>query len=1089
MVGRAQANDSLAPVTVIVPRGSLRLSLRRSLAAEGFVRTTKEGGTNLQKGIANVRFITFLDLIEELGSPVLHAAGRLRATQAVIYGAVCSVLSETQGTLFSSVRDHPSSARALCETYQELHGASQEVLAILANQSARAREVIALVKMIDERLQDWYGESDLVSSALNTLKDLDVSIAMDESKKIISLLESFGHLIFFLPIDLSSNGENLLINLGKRVPLEIVIGVTGDPVADQTARRLAIRFGTEETVIESAFLQRVQNGHRVISAPSADAEVLHTVRSVMALQKDGTSLEKVAIAYARGSHYPRIVREALLRSSIPFNGVGIQSLANTVVGRVLLGAFGLLESDWHRSEVMAWLSTGPILDRGREISLTMWDRISHEAGVVSGLTSWRTQLNTFQNTLNTKIRLLGGAEDAEVQPYEVLTKRLLLDCDELNSFISRLASRFQSVPNSWEGWVNWSRQFIHDFLGGPEETASWPDAEVAALDALNDLLSELKALDAIYPLPSIAVFRSILTSELSRPAPQVTRFGHGVLLCSVDDLLGLDLDAVFIVGMNEGTFPARRNEDVLIKDHERSADGVVDEVPLRCGHSGDLKRNYLAGLAAAKFRTLSYSRNDQRQGRELRPSRWVLETLRELTGRVETPLNRDLEDLGAIDSFVFIPSFTAVVQGEGEPASLLDYDLRGLLRWTLKGHRVSSHFLTGIDDVLSLGLVCKSDRASSRFTRFDGMTKLVTRTWSKTGPGLEASGIKVSDDPFRDGLNQKDSYGDAYSATRLEAYARCPRRYLFEKVLGVVALTQDRSRNEMRTIDPAVRGEIIHKVLERFFRYELEKPIEKRIQPEESWGDDAKKTILEIADHIFEEFISRVSLGHAVFLELEKLTIRRDLVKFLGVDSSFRCRELSQPVDVEMRFGGADSPLDLNIVEPDPEDKDSSLPELTSTSISFKGRVDRIDKTRDGTIIVLDYKSGSSFGLEGISGDPDSIGTKLQLPVYALAAMEKYGKAPVKAIYWMVTTKGNFEQIGYLVTDEHLRRFRQALSGILRGIEAGAFPAHPGEKTRGSFTNCEFCPFDAICPPDRLRAWERKRSDSALRGYAELTKS
>ncbi len=55
-------------------------------------------------------------------------------------------------------------------------------------------------------------------------------------------------------------------------------------------------------------------------------------------------------------------------------------------------------------------------------------------------------------------------------------------------------------------------------------------------------------------------------------------------------------------------------------------------------------------------------------------------------------------------------------------------------------------------------------------------------------------------------------------------------------------------------------------------------------------------------------------------------------------------------------------------------------------------------------------------------------------------------------------------------------------------IETGRFPARPGPSdgrpVRGS--NCTYCPYDGMCPPDRVTSWRRKRADRALSSYVAL---
>jgi hypothetical protein len=137
--------------------------------------------------------------------------------------------------------------------------------------------------------------------------------------------------------------------------------------------------------------------------------------------------------------------------------------------------------------------------------------------------------------------------------------------------------------------------------------------------------------------------------------------------------------------------------------------------------------------------------------------------------------------------------------------------------------------------------------------------------------------------------------------------------------------------------------------------------------------------------------------------------------------------------------------------------------------VSFRGLADRIDRAEDGTLLVLDYKTGKKHELAGrLAADPVDHGTRLQLPIYALAARRGFGAdAPVEAHYWYVSAPGGFEQIGFAVGHEELGRFAHVLGVIVSGIEAGAFPGRPGKAALLGFDNCRWCAFDPICPTDR----------------------
>jgi len=111
-------------------------------------------------------------------------------------------------------------------------------------------------------------------------------------------------------------------------------------------------------------------------------------------------------------------------------------------------------------------------------------------------------------------------------------------------------------------------------------------------------------------------------------------------------------------------------------------------------------------------------------------------------------------------------------------------------------------------------------------------------------------------------------------------------------------------------------------------------------------------------------------------------------------------------------------------------------------------------------------------------------GTKLQLPLYALAAQGRLGEAPTYAAYWFVSEKGKFEQKGYTVDRTVLDRCADVVATLVDGIEGGRFPARPGPGE----SNCTYCEFTSLCPEtgEKQRAWEGVRHDPGLSAYVAL---
>ncbi len=291
-----------------------------------------------------------------------------------------------------------------------------------------------------------------------------------------------------------------------------------------------------------------------------------------------------------------------------------------------------------------------------------------------------------------------------------------------------------------------------------------------------------------------------------------------------------------------------------------------------------------------------------------------------------------------------------------------------------------------------------------RFTRFDGYV----------GPGRVSAF-----DP-----------GTPVSATRFETYAKCPRRYLFERVLRVSGRVRP---EELWRIEPITRGHPRPRHprgLRRRTRAAAQRSLER---------------LLAIAAARLDEAESGGLVGKPLLWRMDRSAIVRDLRRFHAEEGDI------EPIAAELSFGagdGDDAPP-VTVVLDD------------GRSVAFQGSVDRVDRTSSGQLMVSDYKTGRQGRLSDLTRDPVAGGKLLQLPLYAMAAPDRFGgPRPVHARYWLLSGERSAPCFHLVVTDDVEARFRQVVRLIADGVEDGCFPGVPGAPTFGSFANCTGCDFD-----------------------------
>jgi ATP-dependent helicase/nuclease subunit B len=205
-------------------------------------------------------------------------------------------------------------------------------------------------------------------------------------------------------------------------------------------------------------------------------------------------------------------------------------------------------------------------------------------------------------------------------------------------------------------------------------------------------------------------------------------------------------------------------------------------------------------------------------------------------------------------------------------------------------------------------------------------------------------------------LSGRFSAGYGWSASRLESYGTCP--YDFFVAYG---LELEPRQEAEEGFDVRILGSMLHKILEMVY------------------GGAA---LTDAAQKVFAAAPKEYGFRPTRLWTQQQAELRRILEK--TIDELNKVSRGYTPHVMEARFGMGQPSLKL---------------QTEIGEIRLHGYIDRLDTAPDGTLRVIDYKSGSAL----ISASHLKEGRRLQLPIYALAAREALGLGEVSSgFYWHI---------------------------------------------------------------------------------------
>ncbi|MFH2137259.1 MAG: PD-(D/E)XK nuclease family protein [Candidatus Omnitrophota bacterium] len=277
-----------------------------------------------------------------------------------------------------------------------------------------------------------------------------------------------------------------------------------------------------------------------------------------------------------------------------------------------------------------------------------------------------------------------------------------------------------------------------------------------------------------------------------------------------------------------------------------------------------------------------------------------------------------------------------------------------------------------------------------------------------------------------------------FSASSVNTYLNCPMQFYYRYVLGLSEKEDMLDELESREV-----GTFTHDLLEDTF-----KPFMKNTPV---INDAFRKRFFKEFDKRFAAEFSRRMKSDAFMIEQ---ILRHRLERFLDNEADPKVRPVAS-------IEGLEQEIVKNI-------------DLGSRTVSFKCRIDRIDRIDSENLLVLDYKTGSSditprglATLEKAMEAPDRQIIKksirsFQLPLYLHCVQEQYpGQIVSAALYNLRTLDMNYfpKPKEYEHKDEIMQLCLGLLSFIIEEIHDMNMPFVSDE----SEESCRYCPFVSLC--------------------------
>ena len=494
---------------------------------------------------------------------------------------------------------------------------------------------------------------------------------------------------------------------------------------------------------------------KIINTSASFGEVACAAKEVLLLHKQGFAFKDIALCARSLEPYKNDIVQIFKLNNIPININFEEPFLSKPLINLCSSLLNIARNNFNKDIILSFIGSPYIKNRHK-----LWGQLIKDIGVQTGFDQWMTLID---------LAILQGRIGArELKDFLVVLEAKARTLEAAGSFVV-LVARVRDIFDTFIDFEKFS------------------ETEQKLFDTFEGILKEICTFDQVRPCAKNEFLEELNYLLEQEKINFAINLENSLTVADTMNLRGQAFKAIIILGLNEGVFPARVNEDPVFKDYWRSALqklGYNIKVSVQRYYEEKLFF-YLALSAASDKAILIFQRSDS-EGKTKIPSlylNWVYKL--------------------ALD----IESF-----------SLSRRPAEQLLEW----YKIAPSLLTPQEAAL--------------FTALQGNFALAAQLLNKADSELFLQAFKLS---VQEALTDRDLLvkpqnllwqhikQKGISPTALSNLFQCPAKYFFDNLLD----KQDTTVLKRDQLDFRERGTKTHLILEQFYKHLAKNNLFEKLSP------------------------------------------------------------------------------------------------------------------------------------------------------------------------------------------------------------------------------------------------------------------